>query len=80
MSSTPSTSPAAAEAWHPIATAPHDGTLIRLRSPKHPGPHVMEWNRKAKRWEGVTFAPMGSRRVCWDEDAEQPTEWQTLEP
>ena len=65
--------------WQPISTAPRDGTVIQVRSPAH-GRHVMEWNSTARRWEGIVFAPMGSRRVCWDENAEQPTEWAALEP
>lgn len=66
--------------WHPITTAPRDGSLVYLRSPRYPGPHLMEWSTDAQRWEAQKPAALGWRRICWDEAAEQPTEWAALEP
>lgn len=60
--------------WKPIASAPLDGTLVRLRSPKY-GEHRMSWAKKEKRWEATVFLPMRPAKVWWDLAFEQPTEW-----
>ena len=67
--------------WHPIETAPRDGTIIRLKCAAHPeyGEHAMYWDSPAQRWEGMAFAPARAVKTWWDEAAEQPTHWKHLD-
>jgi len=66
--------------WNPIETAPRDGTLVRLRSPKHGQVNALwHWDYLNDRW--VTRIPgmMGILNATWDENDQQPTEWQNYE-
>lgn len=64
--------------WQPIATAPRNGTLIRVRHPEH-GAHLVQWDRRRKVWKGTDFGIMGPIRWHWTKTAEQPTEWAAVE-
>lgn len=65
--------------WQPISTAPKDGTLIRLRSPKHGTVNALwEWDEVNQRWVTQIAGVMGWIRACWDEAAQQPSEWQAI--
>lgn len=78
MNAAPVTTPA--RNWQPIETAPLDGTIVHLRSPRHQRvSNVMFWNPSHKRWEGRALTAMGPVRICWDQSEEQPTEWAPLD-
>ena len=63
--------------WHTMETAPKDGTMVELKSDRHPGQlQFMAWIES--RWEGLAFTPMGSRRIYWDTE-DPPTHWRPVE-
>ena len=64
--------------WEPYATAPRDGSIVRLRDEKKLYQTAMYWDEKSKRWEGMSFGVMGSSKTYWDEDFVPIHEWQHL--
>ena len=62
---------------HSIDNVPRDGTLVYVSRSDKPewGEHLMSWSERRKRWEGMIFAPMGSRRTWWDLNLHQPDRW-----
>jgi len=62
--------------WHTIDTAPKDGTMIELKSDRHPGEQkIMFWS--GCHWEGQEFLPMGPRATFW-EPTDPPTHWRPI--
>jgi hypothetical protein len=61
--------------WLPIETAPRDGTIVRLASPKFAPDQPFWWDRKKKRWATIVFAIARKVDAWWAEDEEQPTHW-----
>lgn len=61
--------------WQPIETVPKDGRIVMLKCESHPeyGEHAMYW--ADGNWIGRVFSAMGAVKICWDEDALQPTHW-----
>jgi len=64
--------------WNPIATAPKDGTIIRLRDEKRMYNCVMAWDKKRKLWTGMAYGMMGASRTYWDEKFCPIFEWQHI--
>jgi hypothetical protein len=63
--------------WQPIDTAPKDGTLVYLKSQKHPDVcEIMSW--QTQYWIGFKHTLMGSLKTYWD-PADPPTHWRALE-
>lgn len=62
--------------WNPIATAPKDGTIIRMRDEKRMYNCVMAWDKKRKLWTGMAYGMMGASRTYWDEEFCPIFEWQ----
>lgn len=68
----------AASVWQPIKTAPRDGTLVHLRCPKYGEVRALwHWDVCNERWATSIHGVMGIVRACWDEHAQQPTEWKS---
>ena len=65
--------------WHPIETAPKDGSIVRLRDEKRLYSCAMEWNAHDKRWEGVAYAILGPVKTTWDESFVAIHEWAHVE-
>lgn len=64
-----------AAGWQPIATAPLDGTPVRIRHREVPSV-VMAWNSSTRRWEGYSFTVL---RTYWcPKEPQQPEEWQPV--
>lgn len=62
--------------WNPIATAPKDGSIIRLRDEKRMYNCVMAWDEKRKLWTGMAYGMFGAARTYWDEEFCPIFEWQ----
>lgn len=61
----------------PITAEVMDGRVLTVMREDRPewGAHVLAYNKKTKRWEGIGFAPMAKRRICWEESLPQPTHY-----
>lgn len=68
--------------FNPIDTAPRDGTAVYVLREDRPlwGSHLLGWNPKSKRWEGMSFATMGPLKIFWDTKLVQPTHWLPATP
>jgi hypothetical protein len=62
--------------WQSIASAPKDGTIIRLRDEKRMYNCVMAWDKKRKLWTGMSYSMMGASKTYWDEEFCPIFEWQ----
>jgi len=61
--------------WQPIETAPKDGSIVQLRDEKKMYKCVMKWNKRKKRWEGMSYGMMGASKTTWDESFCKIHEW-----
>jgi len=68
------------DTWRPIETVPRDGSIVRLRDKNRIYNCLMYWNKREKRWEGISFGLMGITRTMWDEDFCAIAEWKYPDP
>ncbi len=61
------------DGWRPIETAPAR-RLVYLKGANGSAPPIA-FLREGRRWVGVVFAPLGRRRVYWDESDERVVAW-----
>ena len=61
--------------WRPIDGVPKDGRVVMLRDESGVHRCAMRWNKHEKRWEGRSYAALGSSRTTWDEDFCRIHEW-----
>ena len=76
--------------WQPIATAPEDGTVVLLFSPRNGAGSGSWYSRTFQRWEGVDDTTQKLVRVNdpskWHSTSEEgsdmgrPTHWMPLPP
>lgn len=66
--------------WQPIATAPKDGSIVRLRDAQGQYNCVMYWDKREKLWVGTSYGMLGSSRTYWDEDFCAIAEWSEVLP
>ena len=65
--------------WYPIETVPQDGSIVQLRDKDQLYSGMMAWNKKSRRWQGMEFGVLGSRKTTWDESFAKIHEWAHVE-